>query len=154
MSQNIGKLCQYIEAKRSVGPFGGSFFNNLSNWTSFCFPLSSGRGGADAWTGAVIPNVSGCCISSGFWSYWRRYGSPDWVPTGCEVAGYAAKASFSSSESLREAIVTASSSVARETILHNLPLSLGLLDSHCSSWTISEWTYMIFPDFVIIVTRP
>ena len=39
------------------------------------------------------------------------------MPTDREVAGRAAKANFSSSESLREAIVTTSSSVARDTRL-------------------------------------
>ena len=116
---------------------GGSFFNNLSIQTSFYFPLSSGGDGAKSWTGAVVPEIVGCCVSLEVWSYRRKYDLPDWVPTGCEVAGCAVKESFSSFESLREVIVTMSSSVARETMLHDLPLSLGLLDSHCSSLTIS-----------------
>ena len=69
------------------------------------------------------------------------------------MEGCAAKASFSSSESLREDTVIGSSSV-RETILHDLPLGLGLLVSHCSYWTISEWTHMISADSVVIGMRP
>jgi len=70
------------------------------------------------------------------------------------AVGCAVKANFFSSESLREAIVTVSSSVVRETTLHDLTLSLGLLESHCSSLTISGWTHMVSLDFVIIGTRP
>jgi len=58
-----------------------------------------------------------------------------------EVAVCTAKASFSSSESLREATVTTLSSAMRETALYDLPLNLGLLDSYCSSLTISGWTH-------------
>jgi len=35
-----------------------------------------------------------------------------------------------------------------------LSLSLGLLDFHCLSLTISGWTHMISSDLVIIGTRP
>jgi len=76
------------------------------------------------------------------------------VPTGCEVAGYVAMASFSPSESLRVAMVTVPPSVARETKLQDLPLSLGLQVSQCSSWIISGWTHMIFPDSIVINMRP
>jgi len=86
--------------------------------------------------------------------YRRKYCLPECVPTGCEVMGCAAKARFSLSESLREATVTESSSVMRETILHDLPLSLALLLSHCSSGTICGWTHMISPDFIVIGMRP
>jgi len=75
------------------------------------------------------------------------------VPTGCEVVGCVAKASFSPSESLREATVTESSSVAREMALHDLPLNLGLLVFHCSSLMIPGWTHMISQDSVIIRMR-
>ena len=51
------------------------------------------------------------------------------------------KASFSSSMLLREAIVIVSSSVARETVLHDLPLRFSLLDSHCSSLTIFQMDF-------------
>jgi len=122
--------------KGALSPLGGSFFNDLSNRTSFYFPLSSGGDGTEAWTGAVAPNVVRYCVSSGVWSYRRMYGFLDQMPTGCEVVGCVIKASFSSSESLSEAIVTTSSSVVREMALHDLPLSLGLLDSHCLSLTI------------------
>jgi len=33
--------------KGAMSPFEGSFFDDLSNWTSFCFSLSRGRDGAD-----------------------------------------------------------------------------------------------------------
>jgi len=49
----------------------------------------------------------------------------DYVPTGCEVAGCAAKANFSSSELLREAIIAMPSSTARENIA-KFALELGL----------------------------
>jgi len=91
------------------------------------FSLSSGRGGVEAWTGVVVPDVVGCCISSGLWLYYRKYCFSDRVP----------KTSFSSFELLKEAKVITLSTVVRETTLHDLPLSLGLLDSYCSSLTIS-----------------
>ena len=122
--------------------------------TYFCFPLSSGGGGTEAWTSAIVPDVVDCCVSSGVWSYCRRYDFADWVPTGCEIAGCATKASFSSFESLREAITTSSSSVVRQTVLHDLPWSLDLLDSHCSSLTICEWIRIISPNFIVSGTRP
>jgi len=110
------------------------FFNAFSNWTSFCFSLSSGWDGAWAWI-VVVPDVVGCCVSSGIWLYCRKYHFPD-RPTGWEVAGCAAKANFYSFESLREATVTVSSSVAREMVLHDLSLSLSLMYSYCLSLTI------------------
>jgi len=146
--------CVNMSKRKGVfSPFEGSFFNNLSNRTSFCFPLSSGGDGTETWNGAVVPNVVSCCVSSGVWSYCRKYYFSDWVPYGWEIAGCAAKPSFSSFESLREAIVAMSSFIVREMLLYDLPLSLGMLDSHCSSSTISRWTHMISSDLIIIGTR-
>ena len=115
----LARCALMSKRKGALSPFGGSFFNDLSNQISFCFPLSNGGGCAEAWTGAVVPDVIDCCVSWGVWSYCRRYNFPGRVPISCEVAGFATKASFSSSESLREVIVTASSSVAREMTLHD-----------------------------------
>ena len=76
------------------------------------------------------------------------------MPTGYEVAGCVVKVSFSPSELLREAKVTESSSVVRETALHDLLLSLDLLVSHCSSLMVSRWTYKISPDSIVIGKGP
>jgi len=92
--------------------------------TSFCFFLSSGRAGARAWTGAPLPDVNGCYVSSGIWLYCRKYYFSDRVPIGCEVGGCAVKANFSSTELLRETTIAMSSSYAREMTLQVLPLSL------------------------------
>ena len=43
--------------KEALSPFEGSLFKDLSNQTSFCFSLSSGRDGTETWTGAVISDV-------------------------------------------------------------------------------------------------
>ena len=64
-------------------------------------------------------------VSRGVSSYCHRYSFSDRVQNGCEVAGCAAKTSFSSYDLLREAMVTTSSSIARDTMLHDLPLTLG-----------------------------
>ena len=77
--------------------------------------MSSGRVGG--WTGAVVPDVIGCCVSSDVWSYYRKYCLSDCVPTVYEVADCVAKANFSSSELLKEVIVVMSSSTAREMTL-------------------------------------
>ena len=107
----LASCANMSKRKGALSPFGGSFFNNLLDQTSFCFLLSSGGDGVEAWTGAVVPNVIGYCVFSGVWSYCRKYGFPDGVPTGCEVASCAARVSFSPSESLREGTVTESSSL-------------------------------------------
>jgi len=147
-------LCKYVKTEGASSPWQGFLFKDLSNWTSFCFYLSYGQDDSEAWTGAAVPDVVGCCVTSGIWSFCRKYYFQDRVPTGWEVVGYATKASFFSSESLREVVVTASSSAARETTLLYVPLSLGLLDFYCSSLTISGWTHMISSDLVIIEIKP
>ena len=68
----------------------------------------------------MITDVDGGGTPSGVWLYYRKYCLSECVPTGYEVAGCVAKASFSPSESLREAIVTELSFVAREMALYDL----------------------------------
>jgi len=73
--------CANMSKQKGVlSPFEGSFFNDLSNQTFFCFPLSSGRNGAEAWASVVVPNIVGCCVSSGVWSFCRKYYFLDRVP--------------------------------------------------------------------------
>jgi len=110
--------------------------------------------GTGAWAGAPVSDVVGWGALSDVWSYCRKYCLPECVPTGYDVEGCTVKASFSPTELLRKVTVTESSSVARKTTLYDLPLSLGLLVSHCSSWTISGWTHIISPDFIVIGMRP
>jgi len=124
--------------KGVFNPLEGSFFKDSSKRISFCFSLSFGAG---ACTGATVSDVVGWGAPSGVWSYCRKYYLSERVPTGSAAkTGCAAKADFSSSESLREATVTESSSTLREMALQDFPLSLGLLISYCSSLTISRWT--------------
>jgi len=78
----LASCANISKQKGALSPFGGSFFNNLSNRTSFCFPLSNDGDGAETWTGAVVPNVIGYCVSSAVWSYCRRYDLPDRMPNG------------------------------------------------------------------------
>jgi len=120
--------------KGVLSPPEGFFFKDSSKWISFCFFLSFGT---EVWTGAAVPDVVGWGALLGVWSYCHKYCLSERVPTSCDVEGYAAKASFSPSESLRETTVTESSSAARETALHDLPLNLSLLVSHYSSLIIS-----------------
>ena len=134
-----------------MSPLEGFFFKDPSKRISFCFSLSFGT---RVWTGAAVPDVVGWGAPSDVWLYCRKYYLPERVPTVCNVEGCAAKVSFSPSESLREATVPKSSSATRETTLHDLPLSLGLLVSHCSFLTISEWTHMISPEYIVIRMRP
>jgi len=54
-SWNIGQLCQYIEAKWALSLYEGVLFNALSNWISFYLSSFNGRDGAEAWTGATVP---------------------------------------------------------------------------------------------------
>ena len=122
----LANCANMSKRKGALSPREGFFFKNSSKRISFYFSLSLGTG---AWTSAAVSDVVGGCAPLGIWSYYHKYCLPEHVPTGCEIAGCIVKASFSSSESLREAIVTESSSVARETALHNVPLSLGLLVS-------------------------
>ena len=59
----LASCANMSKQKGALSPFEGSFFNDLSNRTSFYFSLSSGGDDAKAWTSAVVPNVVGCCIS-------------------------------------------------------------------------------------------
>jgi len=110
--------------KGVLSPFEGSFFNDCQigpSFASFC-PVA----GVVPKPGLVqlFPTLLAVVYH---WGPSRTVaGTPDRVHTGCEVIGYAAKASFSSSELLRKATGTTSSPVARETVLPDLPLSLGL----------------------------
>ena len=113
--------------KGALSPLKGFFFKDSTKRISFCFSLSLGTGG---WTGAAVSDVVSWVAPSSVWSYCHKYCLPERVPTGCEMVGCVAKASFFPSESLREATVTESSSVLREMVLHDLSLSLGLLVPH------------------------
>ena len=124
--------CTNISTWKGVlSPWVGFFYRTLSNWTFFCFSLSSGQVGARAQTGVAFPNVISCFILLGVWSYYRKYCLPDRVPTSYVVTGCVTKVNFSSLESLREATVTASSSCKRKMTLQVLPLRFGRVDSHC-----------------------
>ena len=138
--------------KGALSPYEWVFFNALSNRTSFYFSLSSGRNGAEAWTSAVVLDIAGCCVSWEIWLYCCKYYFSDRVPTDWETAGCAAKASFSSSSSLREGTITVSSSIASKRTLHDLSLSLSLQDLIAYLWRFLDRP-MISLDFVVTGTR-
>jgi len=154
MSWNIDQLCKYVKVKRGNKSLWRCFFQCFVEsdlllllfvqWPGWCWGLD--------WC-----SYSWChwllCLIGGLIAY-CQYRFSDRMPTGWEVACCTTKASFSSFESLREATVTASSSIVRETLLHDLPLSLGLLDSYRSSLMISRWTHMISPNFIVIEMWP
>jgi len=96
--------CANMSKRKGVSsPLKGFCFKDSSKRISFYFSLSLGT---VAWIGVVVPDVISWSIPSGVWSYYHKYCLPERVPTGREVVVYAAKESFSPSESLREATVT------------------------------------------------
>ena len=77
----LGSCANISKRKGALSPLEGFFFKNLSNQTSFCFSLFSGRDGVEAWTGAVILNVIGCCPIGGLVVLLQVL-FLDWVSTG------------------------------------------------------------------------
>ena len=136
----LANCANMLKPKGALIPWEGVFFNALSKRTSFCFSLSSARmmPGQVQWLPTLLDVV-----------YSRRSGRTVTCTT-CQTeyclrgGGLTAKTRFSSSESLSEANVTTLSSIAMETTLQDLPLSLGWIDFHCSSLTIFGYTHM-FP---------
>ena len=105
------------------------FFKTRSNWTSFCFSFP--EVGNEAKTGTSTDVVC-CYVSSVVLSYCFKYDFPDRVPIVWGISACAVKACLLFSESLREAIVTLSSSGKTETTLQDLPFDLDSFESHCS----------------------
>jgi len=148
----LASCANLSKQKRSVEPFWRIFLQWFVESDLLLLSFVQWRGWYRSldWCSCTRNHWLLCLV--GVWSYYHKYCLPDRVPIGWEAAGCAAKESFSFSKSLREAIVTVSLFVERETTLHDLPSSLGLLNSHFSSLTISRWIHMISLDFVIIGT--
>jgi len=53
----LANCANMSKQKRVLSPLKESFLKDLSNRTSFCFPLSNDGDGAEAWTGAVVPDI-------------------------------------------------------------------------------------------------
>jgi len=144
--------CASISKRKGASSPGPEvFFNTRSNQTSFCFSFPGI--GTEARTG-ISADVIGCCVSSVVFSYCLRYDFSDRVPVGWGVASCAVKACFSFSESLREGIVTLSSSGEIETTLQDFSFGLGFFEFHCLSLARSECTYMISLVFNVSGKRP
>jgi len=128
--------------KEVLSPWEGFFFKDLSKRISFCFSFPMTGLAVKlglVWRWPMLFTVVSCQVFDRTVTS-TVYQTCVLVPIDWEVADCVTKANFFSSESLREATVAVSSSIARETTLQDLPLSLSLRDSHCLSLTI--WWYL------------
>ena len=51
----LANCANILKRKGALSLYEGVFFNALSNWISFYLSLFNGRDGAEAWTGATVP---------------------------------------------------------------------------------------------------
>jgi len=137
----LASCANMSKQKGTLSPGPEGFFKTQSNQTYFFFFFP--EFGTEVETGTSIDVVC-CCVSSVILSYCFKYDFPDLVPVGWGTSACAVKAYLSFSESLREAIITLSSSGKTEITLQDLPFELNFFESHCLSWARSGCTHKIY----------